>query len=110
METRITLLLTLVLWLASSTYAHAQSLEWQELNAEVTALYQQGRYDKALAVAKEALDVAEKEQVPSLPTIATSLNDLALLYQAQGQYAQAEPLYKSLLSIFEKALGPDHSA
>jgi hypothetical protein len=30
------------------------------------------------------------------------------LYRAQGRYADAEPLYKRALAIFEKALGPDH--
>ncbi len=32
------------------------------------------------------------------------------LYQAQGRYAEAEPLYKRSLAIREKALGPDHPA
>ena len=40
--------------------------------------------------------------------MATSLNNLAVLYDNQGQYAQAEPLYKRALAIAEKALGPDH--
>ena len=40
--------------------------------------------------------------------MATSLNNLAELYRDQGQYAQAEPLYKRSLAIREKALGPDH--
>jgi CHAT domain-containing protein len=31
-----------------------------------------------------------------------------LLYQAQGEFAKAEPLYKRALAITEKALGPDH--
>ena len=39
---------------------------------------------------------------------ATSLNNLAVLYAAQGRYAEAEPLYKRALGIREKALGPDH--
>ena len=30
------------------------------------------------------------------------------LYQSQGRYAEAEPLYKRSLAIREKALGPDH--
>ena len=38
----------------------------------------------------------------------TSLNNLAGLYRAQGQYAQAELLYQRALSIHEKALGPAH--
>ena len=35
-------------------------------------------------------------------------NNLASLYQTQGRYAEAEPLYKRALAIREKALGPDH--
>ena len=40
--------------------------------------------------------------------MATSLNNLALVYQSQGLYAEAEPLYKLSLAIWEKALGPNH--
>ncbi len=29
-------------------------------------------------------------------------------YHAQGRYAQAEPLYQRALTIWEKALGPEH--
>ena len=36
------------------------------------------------------------------------LNDLALLYDNQGRYDEAEPLYKRALAIREKALGTDH--
>ena len=45
---------------------------------------------------------------PEHPDTATTLNNLAGLYQAQGAYAQAEPLYKRALAIREKVLGPDH--
>jgi CHAT domain-containing protein len=41
--------------------------------------------------------------------VATGLNSLAVLYDNQGQYAQAEPLHKRALAIREKSLGPDHS-
>ena len=41
-------------------------------------------------------------------TVALSLNNLAMLYDSQGQYAQAEPLHKRLPAMREKALGPDH--
>ncbi len=40
--------------------------------------------------------------------MATSLNNLALLYQDQGKYTEAEPLYERSLAIREKALGPEH--
>ncbi len=40
--------------------------------------------------------------------MAASLNNLAGLHQAQGKYAEAEPLFQRSLAIFEKALGPEH--
>jgi len=42
------------------------------------------------------------------PDVATGLHNLAMLYQAQGAYAKAEPLYVRALDIYEKALGPMH--
>ena len=40
--------------------------------------------------------------------MAASLSGLALPYQAQGNYAEAEPLYRRSLTIYEKVLGPEH--
>lgn len=37
------------------------------------------------------------------------LEELADLYESQGQHAEAAQLYERLLSIKEKAMGPDHS-
>ena len=42
------------------------------------------------------------------PLVATSLNNLATLYEAQGRYSEATPLHERSLSIREKSLGPDH--
>ncbi len=50
----------------------------------------------------------EKALGPEHPHVATSLNNLAGLYRAQGKYAEAEPLLKRSLAISEKALGPEH--
>jgi tetratricopeptide (TPR) repeat protein len=94
--------------LASAVPAGAQGIEWETLNDEVVSLHRQGRYDRAVKVARKALEVAEANVGPDHPAVATSLNNLAGLYKAQGQYAQAEPLYQRSLAIREKALGPDH--
>jgi tetratricopeptide (TPR) repeat protein len=40
--------------------------------------------------------------------LAAKLNDQAESYKEEGRYADAEPLYKRVLAIIEKALGPDH--
>src|SRR5207247_9152867 len=39
---------------------------------------------------------------------AATLNNLAERYKEEGRYADAEPLYKRVLAINEKARGPDH--
>jgi tetratricopeptide (TPR) repeat protein len=88
--------------------AAAQGDEWKKLNQESRSLYQQGQYDRAVVVAKKALDVAEKTFGPNHPNVGASLNNLAELYRAQGQYTAAEPLYRRSLAISEQALGPDH--
>jgi tetratricopeptide (TPR) repeat protein len=88
--------------------ARDANIEWNLLNQEVSDLYHAGKYDRAITVAKKALEVAEKNVGPVHPDVAASLNNLALLYYTQGRYAQAEPLYKRALAMYEKALGPDH--
>jgi len=108
MKTFITVFLSLVLLFGAAASTHPQGSQWEMLNNEVMSLYQKGQYDRAVVVAKKALDLAEKARGPNHPDVATSLNNLAGLYDAQGQYAQAEPLYKRSLAIREKALGPDH--
>ena len=37
-----------------------------------------------------------------------SLNNLAILYDVQGKYEQAEPLYQRALAICEHVHGPEH--
>ena len=101
-------LIALLLLTTASAYSQGAGIEWDILNKEVMSLYQKGQYDRAVIVAKKALEIAEKALGPDHPDVATSLNNLAELYRTQGQYAQAEPLYKRSLVIWEKALGPDH--
>ena len=45
---------------------------------------------------------------PDHPEVALSLNNLAALYDDEGKYSEAEPLYKRSLAIREKVFGPDH--
>jgi len=40
--------------------------------------------------------------------VAIRLNNLALLLQATNRLAEAEPLIRRALMIWEKSLGPDH--
>ena len=91
-----------------AAFSQGAGIEWDTLNKEVMRLYQAGDYKRATVIAEKALKVAEENVGPDHPDVAASLNNLALLYEAQGEYAKAEPLYKRSLAIKEKTLGPDH--
>jgi tetratricopeptide (TPR) repeat protein len=79
-------------------------------------LYQeQGRYAEAEPLFLQVLSIRKKQVMrdncPPLTNYhnnvayADSFNDLGLLYQAQGRYDEAEPLYKQSLAIWEQQLG-----
>jgi tetratricopeptide (TPR) repeat protein len=76
----------------------------------VTAYYlmQRTRYEKAEPLYRRALAILEKVLGPEHPDVVKALNNLALVYRAQGRYEEAEPLFQRALAIAEKALGPEH--
>jgi tetratricopeptide (TPR) repeat protein len=61
-----------------------------------------------LPLLERALSINEKVLRPDDPGLFTNLNNLALLYKAQGEYSKAEPLLKRSLAIAETSLGPEH--
>jgi tetratricopeptide (TPR) repeat protein len=94
-------------------YAAAYEADMQEhsVSAIIEALdLRKGPYSSANCDTEghrtEALASREKTLGPHHPDVASSLNNLALLYDNQGRYADAERLYQRALAINEKALGP----
>ena len=71
-------------------------------------LYQARALRQGRAAVPAGAGDPEKALGPEHPDVATSLNNLAALYQATGRYAEAEPLYQRALAILEEVLGPDH--
>ncbi|MFP5264096.1 MAG: tetratricopeptide repeat protein [Blastocatellia bacterium] len=63
-------------------------------------------YQQAQKLYQEAQALLETSAGPDHPEVATSLNDLALMYVDQGKYADGAPLLERSLSILEKALDP----
>jgi tetratricopeptide (TPR) repeat protein len=55
------------------------------------------------------VEISEKSFGLDHPSVAAHLNNLAVNYRTQGKLAEAEPLYKRTLDIWEKTLGPDNS-
>ncbi|HEY4033613.1 MAG TPA: toll/interleukin-1 receptor domain-containing protein, partial [Ktedonobacteraceae bacterium] len=83
----------------------------------------QGKYEQAELLYQRTLTIKEKVWGTSRPSelhldlvngehpeIATTLNNLALLYCDQSKYEQAEPLYQRALTITEEKLGAEHSS
>ena len=82
--------------------------KWEIFNKEVESLWASGQYVQALAVATQALEMAEKEFGANHTNVAVILNSLALVYFDQGQFATTEPLLKRALTIRQYAFSPDH--
>jgi len=68
----------------------------------------QKKYPEAESLYQRAITVAEKAYGRNHLEVATTLNNLAALYHAQGDGTKPERLYKRVLAIKEKHLGPDH--
>lgn len=74
-------------------------------------------YDRSIPLRTPAPPLSEGGQIITAPITAEpphldtarSLTNLALLLQAQGDYAAARPLFERALVITERTLGPDHS-
>jgi CHAT domain-containing protein/tetratricopeptide (TPR) repeat protein len=86
----------------------APSDEWKKLDADARALLRQGNHAEGVVAGQKSLAFAEQAFGQEHPAVATSLNTLADLHKAQGQFAAAEPLLKRALAIREKTLGADH--
>ena len=80
----ITVAVLLLLSRTALVYAQGAGIEWEILNKESLYLQRQGKYNRAAVVAKKALEVAEQNVGPDHPDVATSLYNLAGIYEAQG--------------------------
>lgn len=67
----------------------------------------QKKYTEAEKYFLNALKEAEKFP-PDDPRLRLTLNNLAETYRVQARYNEAEPFFKRLLAMDEKALGPEH--
>ncbi|RMH72917.1 MAG: tetratricopeptide repeat protein, partial [Cyanobacteria bacterium J007] len=84
------------------------SRSWETLNQQIVQLYQQGQYVAAIPLAERAVQLAQEQWGKEHPNVATSLNNLAGLYESQGRYAEAEPLYLEAVRIHRIALPENH--
>ena len=75
-----------------------------QMNQQVVALYHKGQYREAIDMAERVRDLSRQALGEDHPSYATSLNNLAGLYRAMGNYSAAEPLYRKASQKIGKAL------
>ncbi len=78
------------------------------LNQQVNQLYSEGKFNEAILVAEQALILAKSLHPGDHPDVATSLNNLAALYESQGRYEKAEPLFQQALEMTKRLFKGDH--
>ncbi len=81
---------------------------WKKENDLGEKFYQQGLYKKGMIHTKRALTLAEENYGKISPYYASSMNNLASLYQVMGRYREAEPLFQQALEIRKAQLGEQH--
>jgi len=82
--------------------------EADRLNRLQHALFQQGRYTEGIDPCRNAMEIRGELLGQEHPGYATSLSNLGALYNAVGDSAKAEPLYRQALEIWKRALGENH--
>src|SRR6476646_8644386 len=88
--------------LAGGLPTAAQTPSWSAATTAGAAAEQRGEYALAQAFYKQAIEIEQKTLGADNPAVAVSLNNLAVAYQDQAMYAQAEQSYRQALSILEK--------
>ena len=77
------------------------------LSSSASNFYNGGSYSEAEPLYLEALAI-RKQLGGKHPDVATSLDDLAYMYESQGRYLDAEPMALEALAIRRKQLGNKH--
>lgn len=78
------------------------------LNAAAKIAFTLARYKEAESLFKKVVEIHEKAGLrKSSIDVAISLNNLAALYDIQGRYSEAEPIYLRALELLKKVCGPN---
>ena len=79
-----------------------ESSQPDALNAEIGELYSAAKYAEAIPLAERYVTAIKARRGSEHPDYAIALNNLAQLLKANNRLAEAEPLMRRTISIFEK--------
>ena len=88
--------------------ASAQQADLNAIQKGFQDNYARGNYLAAQSEAQKLEHAVKARFGANHANYAVALNNLAVVYQAQGQYGEAEGLFKRALAIREQALGASH--
>jgi tetratricopeptide (TPR) repeat protein len=97
-------------WGADSSKTEVLYSQLGTLYAERVESAKSTNRQKELILAQEYLEkaIVLQTKFQKLEALATSLNNLALLYNSQGKYSEAEPLYVDALEMTKRLFTGDH--
>ena len=78
------------------------------MNNPAEVLNDQGKYEQAEEIHRQALRLRETVLGEEHPSTLTSMNSLALVLSHQGKYEQAEEIHRQALRLMETVLGKEH--
>ena len=78
------------------------------LNSEGIECYDAKEYERAVLIFEQVLLLKKEIYGETHPRVASGLHNLALSYEAQGRYNEAEPLLKQELEIYRNELDEAH--
>ncbi|HSE19674.1 MAG TPA: TonB family protein [Pyrinomonadaceae bacterium] len=81
--------------------------EATELTKSVAKLFNEQKFDEALALAKRSLEIRERLLPRTDPRVGQSLAHVGDLYIAKHDYDSARKIFERLLAIQEERFGPD---
>ena len=81
--------------------------EASKLAGQIVDLYNKGRYDEALPLAKRSLELRQQVLDAEHPLVGEAYQNLASVQFGRKNYGEARSLYKRALKILEKAYGPE---
>ncbi len=91
----------IVLGIVSAFASAARAQELQQLREQWSAHMAAGRYGQAVAVGRQMVEISDRDFRDEPLAAASALNYLAVAYNADEHNAEAEPLFRRALAIFE---------
>ncbi len=90
---------------AAAAQSRQKLKEVEALSAQAGKLYEAHRYDEAITLMRQGLEILTQELGPDHFEVGRFLNTLGLVYSTKGDAASAVTVYERAVAITEKAKG-----